>query len=450
MLEQIPGPQGRFLVGSAPEFNGDTLNFLLGVRSYGDMVKVSLAGIPLIIVQHPDLMREVLVTQAPKFKKNAFTINILKPYVGDGLFSSDGELWKHQRRLIQPLFHTKYIGNYAETMVQYADDLARKWAEGGTRQVDRDMNQLTMRIIAKTLFDADVEHEAGEVGDSITEGLHLIEQKLQSLLPLPVWIPTHNNRRTRVVVDRQHALVQGFIEVRRRDPQDRIDLLSLLLNARDEADQPMSDRQIQDEALTLFNAGHETTSVAMMWTWYLLSQHPEVEAKLHAELDRVLGGKLPTLADLPQLPYTEMILKEALRLFPPAYGTSRDALEPVTIGGYTLQKGQTIFMNFYGVQRDARFFPDPNRFDPERFSPEREKDIPKYAYLPFGGGPRVCIGNAFAMMEAQLLLATLAQRFSLSVAPGFEVIPQRLFTLRARYGMKMVVKNRVPELQGAL
>jgi cytochrome P450 len=243
-------------------------------------------------------------------------------------------------------------------------------------------------------------------------------------------------------------LIQKFIDDRRATGEDKGDLLSMLLLARDEDDgqsgvaSQMTDKQVRDEAMTLFGAGHETTAVALTWTWYLLSQHPEVEAKLHEELDTVLGGRQPTLEDLQRLPYTEMIVKEAMRMYPPAFGTTREVIADGEIGGYPTKKGQTVYINIYGVHRDARFFPEPDRFDPERFSPENEKQMHKYAYLPFGGGPRVCIGNAFAMMEARLILATVAQQYRLRLAPGHQVVPERLFTLRPKNGMKMVPTKR--------
>jgi cytochrome P450 len=224
----------------------------------------------------------------------------------------------------------------------------------------------------------------------------------------------------------------------------------MLLLAQDEDDGGfMTDKQVRDEAITLFGAGHETTSNALMWTFYCLSEHPEVEARLHAEVDSVLGDRPPTLEDLPRLPYTEMVIKEAMRLYPPAWATAREPNTDVVIGGWPVRPGEVILLNIYGVHRDARFFPDPERFDPERFRPENEKLIPKYAYLPFGSGPRVCIGNAFAMMEARLILATIAQRFALRLAPGHTVKPERMFTLRAKGGMPMIVVPRQPAAEPA-
>jgi cytochrome P450 len=361
------------------------------------------------------------------------------------LFTNDGDFWKRQRKLVQPAFHTRRIGAYAETMVEYAQDAIRDWRAGETVEVDLAMNALTMRIIAKTLFDADVSAEAREAGKAIATVLEDVNERLNQVVPLPRWVPTSKNRRFYAAVDRLNRLIQRFIDERRKSGDDKGDLLSMLLMAQDADDGGvMTDKQVRDEAMTLFGAGHETTAVAMTWTWYLLSQHPEVEAKLHAELDSVLAGRAPTLAHLPRLPYTEMVLKESMRLYPPAFTVIREVTTPFTLGGYDFTPGSVIIVNIYGIHRDARFFPDPDRFDPERFAPENEKRLPKYVYLPFGGGPRICIGNAFAMMEAALLLATIAQRWTFRLAPGQVVEPQRKFTIRPKYGMKMIVEPRQP------
>jgi cytochrome P450 len=344
--------------------------------------------------------------------------------------------------LVQPAFHAKRIGAYGEVMVNYANDLAAKWKHGATLEIDKEMTHLTMRIIAKTLFDSDIEHEASHVGEAIREALALIEESFKQLFPLPYWMPTSHNRKMRSAVTRLDTMIQKFIDDRRKSGEDKGDFLSLLLSAQDDDNSHMTDKQVRDEAMTLFGAGHETTSVTLTWIWYLLSQNPNVEANLHEELDSVLGGRQPTLEDLPKLPYTEMIVKEAMRLYPAAWTVTREANQELALAGHPLKKKQILFVNIYGMHHDERFFANPECFDPERFRPENEKLIPKYTYLPFGSGPRVCIGNAFSMMESRLLLATLAQQFTLSVAPNFQVIPERQFTLRPKYGMKMIVKAR--------
>ncbi len=438
----LQGPSGGLFLGSLHDFNRDTLRFLAAQRRYGDISQFRFGPFPIIVVNHPDYAHDVLVENADKYYKPSLTKQVMSPVIGNGLFVSDGDFWKRQRRLVQPAFHAKRIGAYAQVMVDYTDDLAQSWQNGEVRQIDKDMTTLTMRIIAKTLFDSDIANEAPEVGETIRETLALIEESFKQLFPLPYWLPTSHNRKMRSAAARLNALIQKFIEDRRATGEDKGDFLSLLLSAHDEDDSVMTDKQVRDEAITLFGAGHETTAVTMTWIWYLLSQHPEVEARLHEELDRVLGGRYPTLEDLSQLTYTEMIIKEAMRLYPAAWTVSREVYAPTTLGGYPLRKKQVVFVNVYGMHHDPRFFPDPEQFDPERFRPENEKTIPKYAYLPFSGGPRICIGNAFSLMESRLLLATLAQKFSLSLAPNFDVVPERQFTLRPRYGMKMIVRIR--------
>lgn len=441
-MAALPGPKGGFLIGSLNDFNRDTLKFLLDQRQYGDLTSFSFGPFPIILVNHPDGVHDVLVTNADRYYKARITKQIMAPIIGLGLFTSDGDFWKRQRRLVQPTFHSKRIGAYADVMVNYADDLAKTWQAGGVRMVDQDMTALTMRIIAKTLFDADVANEAQEVGQAIRESLSLLEESFKQIFPLPNWLPTSHNRKLAGAVERLDALIQKFIDDRRASGEDKGDFLSVLLTARDDDNSAMTDKQVRDEAMTLFGAGHETTAVTMTWAWYLLSQHPAVEAKLHQELDHVLGGRLPTLEDLPQLTYTEKIIKETLRLFPPAYVITREVHQEGALGSQRLKQGRTVMLNVYGIHRDPRFFPDPDRFDPERFSPEHEKSLPKGAYVPFSNGPRVCIGNAFSMLESRLLLATLAQRYELSLAPDFAVIPERQFTLRPKNGLKMTIKVR--------
>lgn len=440
-----PGPPGRFPLGNMNEFIGDTLAFLLESRQYGDFTSFRFGPYMAFSANHPDPIHQILVTDADKFNKSRVTKQVMKPVVGQGLFTNEGESWKRQRKLTQPAFHTRRIGAYGEVMVKHTLRRIAAWTPGSTQPIDHEMAELTMAIIAETLFNADVGPEATAVGEAVTTVLSIMNDRFNRLLPTPNWLPIPENRAFREGITKLDTLIQRFIDERRRTGEDRGDLLSMLLLAQDEDDGGfMTDQQVRDEAITLFGAGHETTSNALMWTFYCLSEHPEVEAALHAEIDAVLAGRTPTLEDLPRLKYTEMVIKETMRLYPPAWGTTREPNTDVVINGWQVKKGETVMINIYGVHRDARFFPDPERFDPDRFSPENEKSIPKYAYLPFGGGPRVCIGNAFAMMEAKLILATIAQRYTLRLAPGHSVKPERVFTLRSKGGMPMIVTPRQP------
>lgn len=445
-----PGPPGHFPLGNMRAFSRDTLSLLLEARRYGDFVTIHFGPYIGFIASHPDLMHQILVTDADKFNKPAITKQVMEPVVGKGLFTNEGESWKRQRRLTQPAFHTRRIGAYADVMVKHTLRRIAAWTPGSTQPIDHEMAELTMSIIAETLFNAEVGPEADAIGAAVTTVLSIMNERFNRLIPTPNWLPIPENRVFKREIARLDALIQRFIDERRRTGEDRGDLLSMLLLARDEDDGGfMTDKQVRDEAITLFGAGHETTSNALMWTFYCLSEHPEVEARLHAEVDSVLGDRPPTLEDLPRLPYTEMVIKESMRLYPPAWATTREPNTDVIVGGWPVRRGELILLNIYGVHRDARFFPDPERFDPERFRPENEKLIPKYAYLPFGSGPRVCIGNAFAMMEARLILATIAQRFALRLAPGHTVKPERMFTLRAKGGMPMIVVPRQPAVEPA-
>lgn len=369
--------------------------------------------------------------------------------MGNGLLISDGDYHRQQRTLAQPAFHTKRIQTYGQVMVSYTERMLAQWQTGQVLAIDTEMMRLTMFIVAKTLFNADVTTEAEEAGQAIQELQEAANREYKRSFSVPLWIPTPNNRQfrrgaaildeiiTQIVADRRAKAQDGEVE-------DTGDLLSMLLLARSEDGQPMSDQQVRDEAVTLFAAGHETTSNALTWSWYFLSQHPEVEARLHVELQEVLGGRAPRVGDLSHLPYTQMILKESMRLRPPAWILNgRVAIEDIELGGYHIPSGSILFISPYQMHRLPHYFPDPERFDPDRFRPEREKELPRYAYMPFGGGPRICIGNAFAMMEAQLILATIAQRYQLILEPDQEVelLPQITLSPKGELQMKVVTRE---------
>jgi cytochrome P450 len=305
------------------------------------------------------------------------------------------------------------------------------------------MARLTLAIVVQTLFGADVTREAKEVGRLMVAVLDSANDRLNRILRLPSWVPTRRNLQEKRALARLDALLDSFVAAHRASSETPADLLSVLLAATDEdSGSGMSDRQLHEEMMTLFLAGHETTAMALTWTWYLLSQHPDVERKLVDEVSRVLRGRAPAVADLAQLPYTEMVVRESMRLYPPAAGFAREPIEDVRIGGYDVPRGSLVTVNTYALHRDPRFFDDPERFDPERFAAGWEERIPRYAFLPFGGGPRVCIGNGFAMMETRLILAAVAQRCHLSLEPGQEITPVQLVTVRPKNGIRMRVSVR--------
>jgi cytochrome P450 len=331
-------------------------------------------------------------------------------------------------------------------MVNYTQAMLDTWAEGQVRDVNSDMMRLTLNIVVKSLFNTEIGEEAVRIGEALTTVLEATNDGIQSVFQmLPAWVPIPRNIRNRRGVKQLDELIMRIIDARRGSTDDQGDLLSMLLLAQDEAGHHMTDKQLRDEVVTLVLAGHETTANGLTWAWYLLSQNPAIEAKLHEEVDRVLGGRLPTLEDLRQLEYTDLIFKEAIRLYPPIPSYARQALVPVTLGGYTLPAGSIILISPHVFHMDGRWWNDPEAFKPERFAKENEQSIAKYAYLPFGGGPRICIGNSFAQMESVLLLATIAQQYRLQLDPADQVVvPQPTLTLRPRHHLMMRLDKRTP------
>lgn len=443
----IPGPRGLPIVGNALTFGQDPLGSLTRwAREYGDIFCVR-AGIPFIYINHPDDIESVLLDKehtyikaTERFPQRAF----VRMVFGQGMLFSEGDVWRRQRRLAAPAFHHRRIALYGEVMADYADRHIRRWRDGEVRNFHGDMMRVTLAIVAKTLFDADVEDDAQDVGEALDAIMETTASRIgQPLLQLPLGVPTPGNRRFLSAIRQLDAIIYRLIGERRAEGRDTGDLLSMLLQARDEDGSGMSDQVLRDELLTLFLAGHETTALTLSWAYYLLSQYPDVLARLEAELDGVLGGRLPCVADLPQLPYTEQVIKETLRLFPPTWMISpRLAQRDVVVRGFTLPKGSVLAIAPWIVHRDERFFPNPECFDPDRWLPERSQSLPRHAYIPFSGGPRICIGNSFAMMETVLLLATISQRFRLPLLPGQQIVPQPSMTVRPKYGLLVQVDAR--------
>ena len=422
----------------------DLLTFAQDLRKYGDVAYYKLGPLRVYQLNSPILARQILVEQSEKFYKPRFIKRAFDPFAGSGLFTSDGELWKRQRKLMQPAFQHHQLGSYGEIMVSHALRATDSFRDGEVREISAEMTKLTLGVVVKSLFGADFTRQSEEIGELMMAVLEATNRRLAQAVQIPAWVPTRRNLREKRALTRLEAMLRGIIQERRKSGEERTDLLTVLLKAVDEeSGSGMSDKQLRDEMMTLFLAGHETTANALTWTWYLLSQNQSVEAKLHEELRKVLQGRPPVAADLPQLPYLEMVIRESMRLYPPAPGFAREPLEDVNIGGYLVPKGSLIAVNTFALHRDSRFFPDPERFDPERFAEGWEERIPRYAYLPFGAGPRVCIGNGFAMMEARLIAATIAQRWQLSLEPGQKVVPLQVVTVRPKDGLRMRLTSRV-------
>ncbi|HEY7569698.1 MAG TPA: cytochrome P450 [Gemmatimonadaceae bacterium] len=412
-------------------------------EEYGDVVRIPMGGRSIFVLSHPDHARDVLVTHQRSFKKGR-ALEHARLLLGDGLLTSEGEHHLRQRRLMQPAFHRQRIAAYGDTMVRYADRRSGRWQDGATLHTHAEMMALTLAVVGKTLFDADVEAEARDIGKALTDSFEALGALFY--LPFGAWIeklPLPVVLRFKAGKKRLQQTVQRIIAERRASGADTGDLLSMLLAARDaEGDGTgMSDQQIQDEALTLVLAGHETTANALSWTWYLLAQHPGVEARFHAEVD-ALGDEPLGAESLARLPYTRMVLSEAMRLYPPAWGIGRRALGDVELGGFRMPAGSIIVLSPYLTQRDSRWFDDPQRFDPDRWLPERVAARPKFSYFPFGAGPRICIGEQFAWMEGVLLLAAIARRWRLRLLSQEPVQPQALITLRPKGGIPMRAEAR--------
>ncbi len=438
-----PGPRQRLFTGNFREFYSDLLGFLTRCAAeYGDISSFRLGRRPCILVNHPDLIEQILVKQNKNFIK-PFPFRFTRQVLGNGLLTSEGKFWLRQRRLAQGAFQTQRIANYGTDMVASGQRMLSGWQDGQTRDIHADMMQVTLDIVARTLFGADVTDQSLEIGESLLTAIRSFSINFGRRIPLPAWIPTRGNRRARAAVRALNEVVQEIVERRRQENEPRKDLLSMMLHARDEDDgSQMTNAQLADEARTFLLAGHETTAISLSWSFYLLATHPEIQDALAEELDRVLDGRPPAVSDVPRLQLTERVVLEAMRVFPPVFMIGREPLEDFELGDYTIRAGTTIFMSQWVMHHDARYYEQPEKFDPHRWLPERVAARPKMAYFPFGGGPRICIGNTFAMLESVLLLATIASQWSVRLVPGQEIRLSPVLTLRPRRGIQVVLNRR--------
>lgn len=452
---KVPGPPGAPLIGNSRALLKDNLGFVMKMaREYGDVVHYRMGPMPVYQVNHPEGVKRILQDNNRNYSKDTFDLPFVNMLLGNGLVTSQGDTWLRQRRLMQPVFHHRYVTALVEQMADATAGMLDRWQqnEGSGRPLDiaEEMMSLTLDIVNQALFTSTVSDET----EAIRQAMAFLAEDLAFRFQLPFYpppfVPTLRNIRFKRALATLDRTIQGIIDGRRAllatadleedEPQD---LLSLLMAARDEeTGEGMDDRQLRDEVITMFIAGHETTALALSWAWYLLSAHPDVERKLHEELASELNGRAPTAADLPNLIYTRMVIDETVRLYPPAWISNRQSVNEDVICGYHIPAGSFVAFSPYVTHRDPDLWTDPERFDPERFANGQEKSRPRYAYFPFGGGPRQCIGKGFALVEAQLILATVAQRYRLRLAPGHEVQPQALMTLRPKGGMPMVLEAR--------
>ena len=443
-LSLPPGPKGHFLLGSMLELSGDWLStYRRFAAEYGDVVYLRMAHVPICLITHPREIERVLITDFSNFSKSA-DYRALAAVLGQGLLTSEGEFWRRQRGLIQPAFRRENILGYAPIMTSAAARMLNCWQTGQELNIHSEFMRLTLEIVGECLFGAQVAGAAERVGKAMEVVTDRFIADASVALLFPFDIPGIFAPKKRRAIRELNNIIDSIIRERRAAKGSRTDLLHLLLSVRDADDRPMPEAQLRDEVMTLFLAGHETTAIALSWTCFLLAQHPEIEARLVEELRSVLGGRIPSAEDLPRLPYTEMVLKEGMRLYPAVWGLGRRAISDCELGGYRIPAGTNIFMFQWLTQRDPRFFPEPERFDPERWrqDPVRAGKIPRFAYFPFGGGPRVCVGASFAMLEATLLLAMVQQSFHLDLVPTHPIELFGTVTLRPKHGIRVTTCRR--------
>jgi len=439
-----PGPKSKFPLGHLFSFRRDSIGFLRKIaKEYGDIVYFKIGPIRIVLLNHPEYIKEVLSTQHRNFVKGR-PLEMVKELLGEGLLTSEGEFHKHQSRIIQPAFHRNMIESYAPSITKCATRMMNRWEDGMKVDIKEEMTMMSMKIAGRAMFNADIEQEAPEINQALDTATSLFGR-----IPLPFseWLlklPLPGTFRFHKAKARLDNTIYRMINERRQNKVDNGDLVSLLLRSQNEKNEGggMSDQQVRDEALTLFLTAFDTTSTALTWAWYLLSQNPEAEAELHEELDLVLKGRLPTAENLAQLKYTRMVFGESLRIYPPTYVIPRQALEDFAIDKYIVPRDTLILMSPYLIHHDSRFHPDPEKFNPHAWDKHSHGQNSKYEYFPFSRGPRSCIGEPFAWMQGTLALASIAQSWRIKLVPGHPVELLPLINLRPKYGMMMTLHRR--------
>jgi len=441
-----PGPVYRTPWAMLAAFYADPLNYFQAAhQTFGDVVALRAWPITSISLAHPEHIKHVLLENHHAYEKG-LVIAKAKVLIGDGLFTSEGDLWRRQRRLAQPAFHRQRIAAFAETMTRVAASVLDRWRShahsGEPFDVSAQMSALTLGVVGQALFGRALDDDADEITRALLPALELVYGRMSKIIPAPLWWPSPTSLRLRHAIGTLDRIVYDIIATRRRAPRDTGDLLSMLMQARDEeSGSAMSDRQLRDEVMTFLLAGHETTAMALSWTWYLLARHPRIEERLRDEISTALNGRTPTAGDLPRLPYTRQVIQEAMRLYPPVWGFARQAMRADEVGGYRIPKYSVVNIMPWVTHRHPAFWQHPEQFHPDHFAPEQVQARPRFAYLPFSGGPRQCIGNEFALMEAQLVVAMTVQRYRLRLAvPDTTVEPEVHLTLRPRGGLPMHIR----------
>jgi cytochrome P450 len=438
-----PGPSGTLIGGHIRHFGSSgLLDFLLDTaRTYGPLASFRVGPKRIFLASKPELIEQVLVTDAKHYIKH-FGARAFRPALGNGLVTSEGSYWQGQRKLVQPAFQKTRVRSYAIAMADLTEAMLQSWAPGKSVRINFEFEALTSRIALKTLFDLDDDSDRERFSDTLKLAFDLMTARLRRVVKFPLWVPTPENVRLRRAIAELDRTVQGFIAEGRARGMAGDDLLSRLIFAKREDGSEMNDRELRDEAMTLYLAGHETTALTLTWTWVLLSRHSRVEAKLVSEWRDVLAGKIPSADDTPRLPYTNAVIAESMRLLPPVYLLGREATADLELGGYRVKRGYTVLMSEWVNHRDPEYFPDPEEFRPERWEGGLARRLPKFAYYPFGGGRRVCVGNSFALIEAALVLAGVGQRYRFTVDPEavIEIKPQ--ITLMPAYDIPVTLERR--------
>ena len=437
-----PGPKGTLIGGNIRQFRNRLLDFLLeAAREYGPLTSFRIGPRRVFLASAPDLIEQVLITDAKHYIKH-FGARAYKPVLGNGLVTSEGEYWHRQRKLIQPVFLKARVQSYAPIMGELTERMLDSWTSGKTVLINDEFGTLTSRIALKTLFDLNHDGDRERFNETLRLSFDLMSARLRRIFKLPLWMPTPETLCLKRSISELERKVEGFIAAARARQDMGDDLLSRLMLAQHEDGTRMSDRQLRDEVMTLYLAGHETTSLTLSWTWYLLAQHQRVEEKLVSEWQQVLGGRTPTVDQLQQLPYTAAVIAESMRLLPPVYAIGREAIGDLELGGYRVRRGYTVLMSQWVNHRDPEYFPEPEQFRPERWENGLAKRLPKFAYYPFGGGQRMCIGSTFASIETPIVLATVGQRYRFTVDSEADIGIKPQITLEPANGIPATLWRR--------
>lgn len=443
---EIPTLAAPHWTGWLNEFRRDPLGVLVRAREAGDIVRMRLGPRDLYVINHPAYIQHVLQDHHRNFTKDTRVMQLFKTVSGENIFTGEGEFWLQRRRLMQPMFHRQVIASFGNVMTETANELLTEWdaaPQATLRAIDHDMTRVTLKIVGRALFSVDLTGDMRVLGEGFAHANDDLNFRIQHPFYPPYWVPTARNRRANAARRANENVILRLIRERLASGENKNDLLSLLISMRDaDTGQGLTETELYRETLVMLFAGHDTTANALTWAWYFLSQHSDAEQKLHAEVDTVLRGRAPTMDDVPQLAYTRCVLDETLRLAPPAWITSRESLAPDTLGEYVIPARAPVLISPYTMHRHPRYWENPTMFDPDRFAPETARKLPRFVYMPFGGGPRVCIGQPFALAEATLLLAAIAQRYTLRLAPGAHIAPAPRITLGMANGLPMTLHAR--------